>query len=78
MKIAMKKLVSLFALAALVMAPAALKSEEYESTGGYGYEEARRAPSVAPAVALGVIALAAIIALAIQNSGNGHGHSHSN
>jgi hypothetical protein len=45
--------------------------------GGYGYEEARRVPSLAPAIALGTVALVAVIALALNNSGHGHSsHSH--
>lgn len=44
--------------------------------GGYGYEEARRVPSLAPAIALGTVALIAIIALAVQNTGHDHS-SHS-
>ncbi len=44
--------------------------------GGYGYEQACRVPSLAPAIALGTIALVAIIAVAVQNS-NHHDHSHS-
>jgi len=42
--------------------------------GGYGYEQCRRVPSLAPAIALGAVALAAIIAVAVQNSSH---HSHS-
>lgn len=48
--------------------------------GGYGYEQCRRCPSLAPAIALGTIALIAIIAVAVQNSSHhnhGHGHGHS-
>ncbi len=50
-----------------------------ESMGGYGYEESRRSPYIAPAVALATVAIVAIVAVAVQNSShNGHGHSHSN
>jgi hypothetical protein len=55
---------------------------EYNTdTGGYGYEQSRRVPSLAPAIALGTIALVAIIAVAVQNSSHhnhGHAHGHSN
>lgn len=45
--------------------------------GGYGYEDCCRAPQIGPAIALGAIALAAIIAIAVQSSSHsGHGHSH--
>jgi len=45
--------------------------------GGCAYEEACRTSSLAPAIALGAIALIAIIAVAVQNtSGSSHCHSH--
>jgi|LakMenE01Jun11ns_1017448.scaffolds.fasta_scaffold9796520_2 hypothetical protein len=54
--------------------------QEYEyatDAGGYGYEQARRVPSLAPAIALGTVALVAIIAVAVQNSSHhNHGHAH--
>ena len=79
----MKKFKKMIALATLmaVMASGATSVEaqdEYRSDmGGYGYEESRRNPSLAPAIALGTIALVAIIAVAVQNSHGGHGHGHS-
>jgi len=45
--------------------------------GGCGYEECRRCPSLAPAVALGTIAIVAIVAVVLQNSGGVSSHSHS-
>lgn len=39
---------------------------------GCGYEECRSSPCLTPAIALGAIALVAIIAVAVQNSGKGH------
>ncbi len=56
-----------------------LHGEQYCSEiAGCGYEECRSAPCVTPAIALGAIALVAIIAVALQNSEGGscHGHSH--
>jgi hypothetical protein len=45
------------------------------NAGGCGYAECCRAPSVIPAIALGTIALVAIVAVAVQNQGHGnHGH----
>lgn len=44
-------------------------------SGGAGYLESSDAPSLAPAIALGAIALVAIIAVAVQNSNDHHGHS---
>jgi hypothetical protein len=74
-----KKLVVLATLVALVGTSAHnLSAQEYRTDcGGYGYEQCCRAPSLAPAIALGTIALVAIIAVAVQNSHHhSHGHSH--
>lgn len=50
-----------------------------ESLGGYGYEECRRSPYIAPAVALATVAIVAIVAVAVQNSSHSsHCHSHCN
>ncbi|MBA3720975.1 MAG: hypothetical protein H0W88_01070 [Parachlamydiaceae bacterium] len=43
-------------------------------TGGFAYDESRAATNLAPAIALGTVALVAVIALAVQNS---HDHSSS-
>lgn len=43
-------------------------------TGGYAYDEARAVTNLAPAIALGTVAIVGIIAIAVQNS---HGHSSS-
>ena len=48
--------------------------EERISCGGNGYEQCRRAPSLAPAIALATVALIGIVAVAVQN--NNHSHSH--
>jgi hypothetical protein len=45
--------------------------------GGCGYQACRTTPCLAPAIALGTVALAAMIAFIIQNSSGGSGHSHS-
>ncbi len=37
-------------------------------TGGYAYDESRAATNLAPAIALGTVAVVAIIAIAVQNS----------
>lgn len=42
--------------------------------GGCGYQQCRQAPALAPAIALGAIAIAAIVAVAVQNSKHGHCH----
>jgi hypothetical protein len=57
--------------------PVPYGTEEYRTDlGGYGYEQARVTPSLAPSIALGTIFLATIIATALQNAMN-HSHSHS-
>jgi hypothetical protein len=40
-----------------------------------GYEQSRSVPSLAPAIALGTIAIVAIIAVAVQNNSHHH-HAH--
>lgn len=82
----MKKLVAFLLTVAICGASAGHTQEfvptaEYnaESLGGYGYQESRRSPYIAPAVALATVAIVAIVAVAVQNSShNSHGHSHSN
>lgn len=46
--------------------------------GGSGYEQCRRAPSLAPTIALGTVALIAIVAVAVQNNNHSHSHNGSN
>lgn len=71
----LKKLVACTAIATMLLSTSTAKAGCYETVGGCGYEECRRAPCIAPCVALGTIALIAIIAIAVQNSHNGHSHS---
>ncbi len=70
-----KRLCAALTVAAMVVSGSANADSCYDSCGGCGYEECRRAPCIAPCVALGAIALAAIIAIAIQNSSCDHSHS---
>lgn len=77
MKNFLKKVIATSALAAMVVSSSASADEQegcYDPCGGCGYEECRRAPCIAPCIALGAIALAAIIAVAIQNSSCHHSH----
>jgi len=67
---------TLTALALFVSMTSSLGAEDYTYCGGRGYTEYRTCPNLAPGIALGVIALAAIIAVAVQNSNNEHGHCH--
>lgn len=75
-----KKLIALSTLTAMIGVSAHnLGAQEFSTdAGGYGYEQSSRVPSLAPAIALGTIALVAIIAVAVQNSSHHkHDHSHS-
>jgi adenosylcobinamide amidohydrolase len=74
----LKKWVALATAAAMMTSSSHLAAQPVEEfyTAGDGYTEYRTTPSLAPAIALGAIALAAIIAVALQNSSNNHGHSH--
>lgn len=75
----LKKLVASLAVLATLSTSAVVEAQPYVyESGGYGYEEARRAPALAPTIALSTIAAAAIIAVILQNGGgSSHGHSHS-
>ena len=81
-----KKIIAITALLAMMATSARNLSaqnmccetpEYYFGAGGYGYEEARRVPSLAPAIALGTVALVAVIALALNNGGHSHSGSSS-
>lgn len=72
----MKKIIAMFTALALLspIANDLHAANTYSYTGGNCYQECRTAPCLAPAIALGAIALAAIIAVAVQKSNNDHGH----
>lgn len=65
----------------LTLAAFTLSSQKVEAvayvtdTGGYAYDESRAATNLAPAIALGTVAIVAIIAVAVQNSHHSHSHS---
>ena len=46
-------------------------------TGGYAYDESRAMTNLAPAIALGTVAIVGIIAIAVQNTHNSSSSSHS-
>lgn len=76
----MKTLTRWFATLALILLPLCatntVSGEEYcADNGGCGYDECCRTSSLAPAIALGTIALVAIVAVAVQNT-SGHSHCH--
>lgn len=78
MKLVKKLFISLSLLTMLNTSLCSLSAEEYcADNGGCGYTDCCRTSSLAPAIALGVIAVAAIVAVAVQNtSGHAHCHSH--
>lgn len=76
---AFKKLIGLMTVMGMLgFSMHSLEAQEYSTdVGGYGYTESRTSPALAPAIALGTIALIAIIAVAVQNSSHSsHGHAH--
>ncbi|MCB1148934.1 MAG: hypothetical protein KDK48_02115 [Chlamydiia bacterium] len=72
------KLIGLLTLVSVVASPSIANAADYTYCGGRGYTQYRTCPNLAPGVALGIIALAAIIAVAVQNTNNEHGHCHGN
>jgi hypothetical protein len=72
-----KKMIVSATLVAMVgaLAPNLAANEDVCDAGKSGYEQCRRIPSLTPAIALGTIAIIAIIAVAVQNSSH-HGHVH--
>lgn len=69
------KIITLLILVAMIFSQgASLGAADYTYCGGRGYCDYRTAPNLAPGIALGIIALAAIIAVAIQNTNQQHGH----
>ena len=74
-----KKIIASAALLAMLGSSAGnLLADDYcVDNGGCCYEDCCRSTSLAPAIALGTIAVIAIVAVAIQNtSGHSHCHSH--
>jgi hypothetical protein len=72
----LKKLIALCASGALLTCQTADAELYATNTGGCGYEECRQTPCLTPAIALGTIALVAIVAVALQESHGAHGHCH--
>lgn len=79
MKLLNKLLSVATAIAILALSAQNLEAQDYfgSSSEVFGYEDSRDAPSLAPAIALGTVALVAIIAVALQDNSGGHNHSHS-
>lgn len=72
----LKKFVSLLACFAFLACQTADAATYESDTGGCGYMECRQTPCLTPAIALGTIALVAIVAVALQDSHSSHGHCH--
>lgn len=72
----LKKFIVLALVASTLSQTEADAANWSSDTGGCGYEECRQAPCLTPAIALGTIALVAIVAVALQDSHSSHGHCH--
>lgn len=70
-----KKLIALTTLMAMLGSGSMNAEEACADNGGCGYNECCRTSSLAPAIALGTIAIVAIVAVAVQNT-SGHSHCH--
>lgn len=51
--------------------------QNYVDTGGQGYYTSSTVPSLTTEIALGTVAIVAIVAIAIRHGHHGHSHSHS-
>lgn len=78
MKLAKRLIASALMVTMLSTSAGALSADECCAiNGGCGYDECCRTSSLAPAIALGAIAIVAIVAVAVQNtSGHSHCHAH--
>lgn len=76
----MKKMVTLIILCALLSINVQnLEAVTYVTdTGGYAYDESRAVTNLAPAIALGTVAIVGIIAIAVQNTQDHSSSSHYN
>lgn len=66
-----KKLIALATVAAMLASATNVNAQDT----GYAYSDAADTTNLAPAIAIGTIAVVAIIAVAVQNS-SGHHHGH--
>lgn len=73
----LKKMITLTTLITIAsLSPQRAEADAYVTdTGGYAYDECRACTNLAPAIALGTVAIVGIIAIAVQNS-HGHHHGH--
>lgn len=71
------KIIALATMVAMLSSSASYlgaEGEEYVDTGA-GYEDSSTSTNLAPAIALGAIAIVAIVAVCVQESGHHH-HGH--
>lgn len=75
----LKKLIALAIFSALlaVKIPLLDAVSYVTDTGGYAYDESRAVTNLAPAIALGTVAVVGVIAIAVQNSHDRHSSSSS-
>lgn len=76
-----RKFLAILTLVALSCAHVNSAQAEVRDMNGKGYIASRGAPSLTPAIALGTIAVVAIVAVALQHTGghsSTHAHSSSN
>lgn len=69
-----RKLIASTILLSFIAAPVTTQAAEYcADNGGCGYNDCCRTSSLAPAIALGTIAIVAVVAVLVQNtSGSAH------
>jgi len=87
MKISKKIILLSSIMAILGTSTPSLQADQYDACceatpccvedAGCGYDQCCNSSSLAPALALGAIAVVAIIAVAVQDSGGHHHHGHS-
>jgi len=68
MSIFKKMLVLMLLIGMTSLIPRDAHAAYVTDTGGYAYDECRAAVNLAPAIALGTVAIVGIIAIAVQNS----------
>ena len=75
----LKKLIAVGTTAALLAAPASAIADAHDAwayDNGVAYYDSYGTSCLAPSIALGVIAAAAVIAVLVNNSNEGANHSH--
>lgn len=74
-----KRIVAAAALLTMLSSAVNLEAQGYyeDTTGGIGYQTSSTVPSLTTEIALGTVAIIAIVAIAIRHGHHGHSHSHS-